>query len=685
MNINKEKEYLKRTIDAITEELHEIENSSLKSEEDYLKKRADIWDTTYEIDDLEQIGLENIAEINAESYIKMILRKNLLDRQRESPFWGKVNFTPEGLPAEDVYIGLSSITDSNDVLLVVDWRAPIANVYYNFELGNASYNAPSGEQKGIVNHKYQYKIEKGELKWIIDTTTTITDEVLMRELAKNASPIMKNIAATIQREQNEIIRLSFGKNLLVQGVAGSGKTSIALHRIAYALYNARDYIRAKDVLIISPTKAFSGYISHVLPELGEENVIQLGLESIAKAELKGITNFETRTEYLEDVYEGRLTEAEIIADIKYKASKQFVEDMDEYLSKIEKRVFKSKNFKVGMYECTKETFEKLFFKQFAAYPWLVRTRTVIEYVEIDLQKYFRRKIDSQLHCKLAESLFVMFRRYPSLDLYRYVLGKLKEDGRPIVILAESEKLPFRDVYGLIYLRFKTEGPASDYGKYKLVTIDEMQDYFPMQYAVINSIFRCPKTVLGDLNQMVDPYMNIGDLETMRSLLENHEFRKLTTSYRSSKEITEFANRLVEEKVNPIERHEEVPEIIKCESAEEEAKAIKAEIDKAYFEKEHRSVAVICRSVDSAKKLAAAMDMKEALLVDSNKTYLGGTAITTALIVKGFEFDEVIIADADDVNYSNESEKRILYVSVTRALHSVKFYYVGNLSRYLENK
>lgn len=683
MDIVKEKEYLNRTLDTVADNLSSVDSALANSGEELLKERAEIWDSTYEIDEIEQSTLETNAQLKGDAYINLLLRKGTLEKQADSPYWGKINYTPNGLPTEDLYIGLSSLADRHGNILVVDWRAPVANVYYNFELGNTEYVSPSGAQKGVVNYKYQFKIEKGTLKFVIDTQTTITDEVLMRELAKNATPVMKNIAATIQREQNEIIRLNFGKNLLVQGVAGSGKTSIALHRIAYLLYNARDTIRAKEILIISPNKAFSGYISHVLPELGEENVVQLGMEDIAKQELKDVTSFENRSAYLEKLYDGETLSQEVIADLKYKASEEFVLDLQRYISKLEKKVFKGRNFKVGDYECGKDLFEKMFFQRFASYPWLVRMRKIVEYVETDLSRYFHNRINAKLHYKVTENLFVMYRRYATVELYRYILERLKEEGKPVIVPEKDDVLPFRDVYGLLYLRIKTEGTTLDYGKYKMVTVDEMQDYFPIQYAVINHLFNCPKTILGDLNQIVDPYMNIGSLENMQKLLGEHEFRRLTTSYRSSKEITEFANRLVTEKVNPIDRHEEPPEIVKCGSFDEEAKEIDREIDRAYQEKGYGSLAIIARNKSQAQRLADKLRNKVTVLLDTDRAYRGGTVITTALIVKGFEFDEVIVLDADEENYSTESEKRILYVTVTRALHSVKFYHVGELSHFLK--
>lgn len=684
MNIETEKNYLKRVLDVITVDSNNIDRELDALGSNILEGRAHVWDTVAEMDEYEQASTEGDVQLKSEYYSSLAHRRSILEKQADSPYFGKIRFlrVGENTP-EDYYFGIASLSDK-DMLYVVDWRAPVADLYYNFELGKAHYEAPGGINSGEIEHKYQFKIEKGNIKYAIDSQTTITDEVLMRELSKNASPVMKNIASTIQREQNEIIRISFGENLLVQGVAGSGKTSIALHRVAYILYNCRATIKAKDILIISPSRAFSGYIRNVLPELGENNIVQLGLEEIANAELKGLVSFENRARYLERVYDSFRFDEKTEESMRYKASTDFVVQMKRYIKHLEKQLFRPHKFRVMDYECTVETFNKLFFVQFKKYPARIRINKIISYVEDEIRAHFHHKITPQLHFKITELLSVMFKRFSPAELYNEFLKQLEKSGKTVTIPDLTQRIPFEDVYGMVLFKISIDGACGGYGKYKHVVVDEMQDYTPAQYEIVNMLFKCPKTVLGDMNQIIDPYMNIGSLDNMKHLLGEHNFRLLTTSYRSSCEITEFANRLTAERVNPIARHEGEPEVIKCEGKMEVAEHIARDISEAYDKKGFGSVAIIARNKEHALKLRNDLaHLPVTLLLDSATPYRGGTVITTAIIVKGFEFDQVIIPDADSECYSSEAEKHILYVSITRALHSLKIYYTKELSDFLK--
>ena len=680
MDFENEKRYLEKIEKVLKDFLSEV-NSKIASDGDNLiSDRTYIWETFAEMDEMEQASVQNEAHIRSDMLVELIKNRNLVEKQIKSPFWGKITFCEDGVEkSEDIYIGIGTISDKNEHLLVVDWRAPIGDLYYNFELGKGHFKAPSGVISGEILGKVQHKIKNGILLYAIDSTTTITDEVLIRELSKNASHIMKNIAATIQKEQNEIIRYPIGENILIQGVAGSGKTSIALHRVAYILYNARDTIRPKDILIISPNKAFSGYISNVLPELGEQNVAGMSMETMAVKELEKLCAFERRTTYLEKLYNGSDKTELQIADMRYKSSVDFVKDIRAMVRTMEKKSIFPKNFVFKDYTCTKETFSNLFFKRFARYAPMQRIPLIIEYVENDMVRHFRIKKSNTLRMRLTENLSPMFRRYSPLDIYRVLLQKLAEEGKQVIVPDETEELPFQDVYGLLLVKVLYEGTTMDYGKFKHVVVDEMQDYIPTQYEIINRLFRCPKDILGDMNQIIDPYMNIGSLDVMRSLLGEHKFFELKTSYRSSAEIIEFTNNFTDQKINSIERHEEVPEVIHCSDIEDEAKKILAEADRALNVRGFGSVAVICRNNTEAEALFNHMKGSKlpiTLLLDSSTKYQGGIVITTAVIVKGFEFDEVIVAGANKENYSNDSDKHILFVACTRALHVLKLFFTG---------
>lgn len=677
MNLEQEKAYLARVEKVIDECIADLDFKIESESEGLVSDRTFIWNTITEMDDVEQSAIEGEAHIRSDNFVNLVQNRNLLDRQKDSPYWGKVSFKEEGnATADDIYIGIGTVSDRSGKIHVVDWRAPIGNLYYNFELGKAEYKAPSGDVKGEILEKVQHKIKKGKLLYAIDTQATITDEILISELSKNASTVMRNIASTIQREQNQIIRYPLNENILVQGVAGSGKTSIALHRVAYILYNYRNTIRAKDILIVSPNKAFSGYIGNVLPELGEQNVVQISLEGLAHRELDGICTFESRTAYLEDVYEGKVS-AEEIADIKYKSTIEFVDKIKSMVAFAEKKSFNPRNFVYKDFTITKETFGAMYNKRLSAYSPVKRFAMIVDFVWEEMSKHFHIPKTTQMHFKLTQLLSPMFRRFTPMSIYTTMLKKLVEQGKPVLIPSADADLPFEDVYGLLLTKVLYDGTTTDYGKYKHVVVDEMQDYVPTQYELINMLFKCHKDILGDMNQIIDPYMNIGSLETMKKLLGESTFFSLETSYRSSAEIIEFANSLTGQHIKAIDRHNEKPEIIKCADIDEQAKAIAEEVDKAVKERGFGSVAIIVKNRENALNLYEKLKgTPVCLLIDSGVKYQGGIVLTTPMIVKGFEFDEVIIADADSSNYSTESDRHILFVACTRALHVLKLYYTG---------
>ncbi len=676
MDFEKEKRYLEYVEKVLDDCIFVADRKIEEESEGLVADRKYIWDTFAEMDETEQSAIQGEAHIRSDNFVLLVQSRNLMDRQKDSPFWGKITFKEDGVDkSDDIYIGIGTISDSDGKIKVVDWRAPVGDLYYNFELGKAEYKAPSGTIGGEIEAKVQHKIKNGELKFAIDTTATITDEILIRELSKNTSALMKNIASTIQREQNEIIRYPIGENILVQGVAGSGKTSIALHRVAYILYNYRGTIKAKDILIISPNKAFSGYISNVLPELGEQNVVQISLETLAQKELERISDFESRTEYLEDVYEGKLTNAEI-ADIRYKSSPEFVGDIKSMVKFVEKKSFKPRNFIYRDFTFTKENFEALYSHRLASYPPLKRFELIVEHVENAMTEHFHTKRSQSLHIKLTELLAPTFKRYSVRSIYETMLKKLKEQGRPVIVPDSDSKLPFEDVNGILLLKVLYEGTVTDYGKYKHVVVDEMQDYIPTQYALINKLFKCHKDILGDMNQIVDPYMNIGSLDVIKNILGEHKFFSLETSYRSTAEIIDFANDLTGQSIKAVDRHGEKPELIRCSDIKDEVTRILNEVDDAINKRGLGSVAIIARDREHARVLYEEMKGSPVcLLIDSGIKYQGGIILTTATIVKGFEFDEVIVADADNKNYNTDFDRHILFIACTRALHHLKLFYI----------
>lgn len=330
-----EKEYLRQIINIINNSVNNTDKSvkehvdTLQEYKEYLWSNKDI--DPHEIRSMRESILRHFA--TGESVID---KRKRLGKILDIPYFGRIDFTErkEGSETRVLYIGIHTFYDpGKKANLIHDWRAPISSMFYDHELGAASYSSPTGEVEGDISLKRQYRIRKGQMEYMIESSLTVHDDVLQKELSSNTDDKMKNIVTTIQREQNRIIRNEDTQTLIIQGVAGSGKTSIALHRIAYLLYAQKGEITSKDILIISPNKVFADYISNVLPELGEETVPETSMEQI----LSGVLNnkykyqnfFEQVTELLEKPTPG------FIERIQYKASFDFISQLEKFILHME--------------------------------------------------------------------------------------------------------------------------------------------------------------------------------------------------------------------------------------------------------------------------------------------------------------------------------------------------------------
>ena len=678
----REQAYLKKTLAVLQANLDAIEHKRLTMADEMVAHRREIWENMGQMDEYEQAGEETAAELRGDHYIMLTRLRDRIERQLGSPYFGEVDFgtTPDSRIA--VYVGLGQVSDDEGKTYVIDWRAPIADLYYNCDTGPAAYTAPMGRIKGTIYNKYQFKIENGVLRYMVDTSTTILDEVLLAELGKNASPTMRNIAATIQREQNTVIRHSFGDTLLVHGVAGSGKTSIALHRIAYILYHSRQTITAKDVWILTPNKAFTAYIGNVLPELGEEMVPQHSLDDLLAAEMRKVAPYQTRDQHLADLYAGLAQDEAEVADMRYKAGVRFVRDIHDFVARLDRLCFAPKDFVAGSYVCDKHTLRTLFNVRYAAYPTLVRLDKIADYIQREMAAYFHAKLPAGVREKVREMVRSMYTRYDVVSLYRRMLRDLAEGGAPVLVYPKEGNVPYKDAMGLVYLKCLVEGSdLRNTQRIKHLVVDEMQDYTPVTYAYLNRLFPCKKTVLGDVNQMADPYLNIGSLDTAREMVGDCVLYTLGTSYRSSYEIATYANRFTPNHINPIDRHDDPPVVMQAEGAQL-VDAIKAQLAEA-TRRGFASVAIIARTAGEARTLRAQLaDMGAKLLLDARSAYAGGIVVTTAFVVKGFEFDQVILPNVSAANYSRPWDQRLLYISATRALHRLCIFYDTTPSPYL---
>jgi DNA helicase-2/ATP-dependent DNA helicase PcrA len=603
-----------------------------------------------------------------------VARKRKLMKLIDSPYFGRIDFiTSEERSA--IYIGIYTFFDDlQKANLIYDWRAPVSSMFYDFELGAAHYEPPSGKIEGEIALKRQYKIRDGRMEFMIENGVNIHDEVLQQELSKSADDKMKNIVATIQRDQNAVIRNEDARVMIIQGVAGSGKTSIALHRLAFLLYRFRDEIRSKDLLILSPNKVFSDYISNVLPELGEENIPEKGIEDLANELLEHNVQFQTFFEQVELLLEN--PDPKFIERIQFKASFDFLKQLSKYLIYVENNYFNLNEIRLGKMVVPGPYIQERF-KAYHRIPLLKRFHEVAKDIQTYVRNEVKRKLTGGEKSKIWEAMPRMFKINNVFDLYQDFYRWLEK--KEMFQSMPEGKLEYADVFPLIYFKMRLEG-YEPHHHVKHLLIDEMQDYTPVQYAVLSRLFTCKKTILGDVGQTVNPF-SASSAEAIEQVFPQGDIVKLFRSYRSTFEITTFAQQLSpNSQVIAMERHGEQPALKGFENNTEELEAIKKMLDR-FKETNHQSLGVICKTSDQAENAYEFLKQTHGvhLLRADSTSFYEGVIITTAHLAKGLEFDEVIIPFASARNYHTEVDKRMLYIACTRAMHKLTLTYSNGMT------
>ncbi|MDD7795027.1 HelD family protein [Clostridium sp. 'White wine YQ'] len=606
---------------------------------------------------------------------------------KESPYFGRVTFIEdkEQYP-ESLYIGRFGVTNENDLEpVVIDWRAPIASLFYHGTLGKAKYKAPMGEIETEILGRRQIIVKKGTLEGIFDSEIDVKDDILQKILSENSSEKLRDIIMTIQQEQDDIIRMSREINMVVDGVAGSGKTTIALHRVAYLLYNYRKALEGR-VLILGPNSIFMEYISQVLPSLGEVGVKQDTFVNFALNELKDIEVMDFQ-EYIEKIYSG---EEEFLNEVKYKNSNKFTNFIENFIIESERNYFNLKD--VCYYDevvYSKEEIEKLFIEDYKYMPLFKRSekikRVIISRIKNkrdervwklnkEIEEYKKTLTSEQL---VLEELNLEFsRRIKIREIVREVINSRKAVDefmnceKPIELynrINEYRSLTHLDLAPILYLMVKLWG-AKYRGDIKHIVIDEAQDYSKLQFMAIKEYIGCNSfTILGDSNQRL---VKLDEKPAMLNLSDIfgediHEF-KLNKSYRSTKEIMEYANKyLQEEKIIPLVRSGDVVKEYTCNN-EDLLNLIIKEI-KEMQQEGLGSIAVIKKDVNGLKELGNLIKEEVSNVVFDREEviYNGGIVLIPSYFAKGLEFDGVIILDEDE---DNNKENLIKYIMSTRALH-----------------
>jgi DNA helicase-2/ATP-dependent DNA helicase PcrA len=683
-NEEQERQHLADTLHMLATERERLIGSIEKSARTIEEHKSHLWIHRRDMDFAEKANFRVEVDMSVRLAEHAVMRRKRIERLLESPYFGRVDFHTRGdTRARAYYIGVHNFSDPETQEVVIhDWRAPVSSLYYDFESGEAFFEAPQGTTHGEITGKHQYKIQAGRLEYMFESALNIGDDVLQRELSQSADDRMKNIVATIQREQNAVIRNETAQVLILQGVAGSGKTSIALHRVAFLLYRFKDTLSSDNVMILSPNKVFGDYISNVLPELGEEQIAEIDFDKVAGKFLARITDYETFSEQVVNLLE-QIDEA-AVERMRHKATPEFVTDLDAWITARADEEFapseiERKNRRVSA-EWVADAFDEA-----RALPVFTRLDRVADRAVRLLKNDIvdsggkwaaadtvsvRRQVRAMFLYKDALAMYKAFYRHPArCDLFK-PLGR--------------KKIEYADVFPLIYLMLRTSR-QENYGHIRHLVVDEMQDYTPIQYAVLRKLFSCKMTILGDSNQSVNPFSS-SSLSTIHSTFPEADCLELRKSYRSTAEITDFAQKISRnDKLVPVARHGLPPQVIACTDRRDQEARILSLIEQ-HRNSEHRSLGIVCKTVAQAAELYRALSDQGVGLtfLDYESTaFASGIVITSAHISKGLEFDVVIVPHVDHTNYADEMDRCMLYIACTRAMHELHLTHDGLLSRFLE--
>lgn len=662
-DLTSEKKYLNGVVDTIEKNLEKVNNQVYCGEKSLQQLSRYMSDSFYDMDDEEKATSQIFLENMQTDLINLSKQKDLLEAQKQNAYFGRVDFKEnKSNQVFAYYIGISHVLKENfPIPLVLDWRAPLSSIYYDFELGKASYTAPDGKISGNIYLKRQYKVAKRELIYAFDSNLTIGDEILKETLNNTTDIKMKNIVATIQTEQNQIIRAKDNNNLLVQGVAGSGKTSIALHRVAYLLY--KNKISSNDILIISPSSLFSTYISDVLPELGEQNTPKLTFEEIAKEELDGFVDFEKRSQMLEDLLCGNQKRAE---EVKYKSSFEFLENLKIYLKQVSDLTFNPTDFKYDKQTISSTLIKKLYNENYSTKTPAIRLEWIADYI-VDLLE-LPKEDEKIIFQRIKKMLFNSYENTNILSIYANFLSAI---GLKITFAKDNTlTVRYEDIPAILYIKNFFIG-LEVHKYYKHIVIDEMQDYDPVTFEIFNIIFPETKTILGDIYQSFEKILDHKYLDKLAKLIGNTKITKLAKTYRSTLQIAEYNKKIINlQNVTNFNR-EGNKVITKKITTKFEDNLLS---DLKNFSKKYKKIAVITPTILESQNLYAQIKDKISIdLIDDNcGEVISQLNIIPAVLTKGLEFDVVLFVDNKKLP-QNYLSKNLKYISCTRALQQLIIY------------
>ncbi len=616
-----EKLHLEKVIEHIDTALAAEKQQLQEQENDILKSHRALWEecpnVVHEFDDMVAI---NASYETIRADYGHFARKEEIVKQlsylRSTPYFGRIDFLEQDEPTpEEIYIGRYGFRNRQTrEYEVYDWRSPIASMFYDSGVGAASYQCPAGTISGAITCKRQYNIEEGQLKLCYDTTTAVQDNILEEVLAGNTDKVLRVIIDTITREQNHAIRQPHDLNMLVTGPAGSGKTSVGMHRLAYLLYHNREYLSAERIVVLSRNQIFSSYISEILPELGEDHVQDVMFDSLI---CRGVSKEYKRKDYYEQVEFLLRHSPDSIRDssISLKYSKEFLDYLKENKGRFRE---KTADFEASL--------------RFYLY----------------LLKQYEASISSTNH------------------IYHYTKNQ-----------HHRGKLCYEDLLCITYLRILL-GDITPMSEISHVVVDEAQDYNLLQLLIIRSLYpKAHFTILADANQAIHPLTSMTDMEKLGELFRTTLGIKkiaLSKSYRSTAPINAYAFALLGIH-NPdlyVAREGKAPEHRSCENSKTALRKLLSEIPS------DKSVGILTVDLDSAKELQQRLgselpktNRQIQYLLKGNRSLEEKIVVMPIMLAKGLEFDVVIVWDDRNDSYW-ESNKNLKYLMCTRALHELYF-------------
>lgn len=642
--------------------------------------------------------MDKIADYEATE--NRILR---LEQLIKSPYFARIDFKFDGeSDFEKIYIGRSSLMKDNSYeMYVYDWRSPIASVFYRFAAGKAFYEAPNGRITGEVSLKRQYEISHGKLEYFFDADVQIIDEFLRKLLSQNTSPKMKAIVETIQKEQDIVIRDMENDLMMVQGVAGSGKTSVALHRAAYLMYQGlSSKLSANNIVIISPNALFEQYISNVLPELGEDNVVSVVLEEIMVKILKN-KHTQTRNQFLEHLITTPQYRSIIKSSIEFKTSHGFLEILSRLIRDLPHKWINFDDVSYGgKLVASREALKDRIISGRETTPLGLRLKQLEDYILELIRESSSSRIGKSEEFMIRKDL----RKFTEVDVTT-LYKKLISDKQYFYSLAEGSELPdciddiliftqenlctnrlqYDDAAVLAFLNLKINGAANEYKAIKQVVIDEAQDYYPLHYEIFNILFPNSKyTVLGDINQTLEKQEDLSLYEQIGKILNKQKSSLVTMdkSFRCTNEILTYSSKFTphSSEIRSFNRQGDAPEAYTAADQTKLNDMIVSEA-KSCLEKGYKSVGLICKTEKNARSLFKSLKNKidVQLITNDSAAALGGVFVIPVYMSKGLEFDAVLICDADAENYHSEDDKKLLYIACTRALHRLNLFCTGEIS------